>query len=239
MRHDCCATDSINRTVPRAQVLLRAPLGQRVGRLSALLALAIISAGCASTQAPADSGLAGQWQLDAVASDNVEARVKQSIDRAEARERERLRSGYGAVAGMRTGPAGSEAGSDSGGPYFPTPRVGPDFAQLRAHLLQILAAPMSLSLQVQPDSVTVQSDRLPARSYQPGESFVRFDEYGNATVSSGWSGNAFFVRQRYLGRGTLTERYEVDPKSGMLTYTRALKDPTVGSIELKSIYHHG
>ena len=116
-----------------------------------------------------------------------------------------------------------------------TPVIGPDFAQLRAHLLQVLGAPPSLSLSVAQDSVVIRSDNLPARDYQPGESFVRFDEYGNATVSCGWSGQAFVVRERYLGHAALTERYEVDPKSGTLTYTRELKDPALGNIELKSV----
>src|SRR5262249_50684357 len=141
------------------------------------------------------------------------------------------------------GPAGSGNGSDSSSNGNEPPQVvamlvlGPDFGQLRTHLLQILRAPPNLSLSVGDVSVTIQIDHLPARDYQPGESFVRFDEYGNANVSSGWSGQAFVVRERYMSRAALTERFEVDAKAGTLIYTRELKDPAVGSIALKSVYH--
>ncbi len=222
---------------PRVALRSRSAGVLRVGALrgSALGALVAVLAACATTQAPADTALGGEWQLDAAASDDVPARITQVIARAEARFRQRVRNGYGAA---NPGFGRGQGGDAGGGALLPTPMVGPDFPQLRTHLLQILTAPPGLSLQVQPDTVTVQSDHLPASDYQPGESFVRFDEYGNATVSSGWSGQAFVVRHRYLGGGALTERYEVDPKSGILTYTRDLKDPTVGHVELKSIYHH-
>jgi hypothetical protein len=222
---------------PKVALRSRGARVLRVSALGALGALVAVLTGCATTQAPADTGLSGQWQLDAAASDNVPARVTRLIAQAEARLRKRLRSGYGAANPVLSRDQGGDAGGSA--VLLPMPVVGPDFQQLRTHLLQLLTAPASLSLQVQPDTVTIQSDHLPANDYQPGESFVRFDEYGNATVSSGWSGQAFVVRHRYLSSGALTERYEVDPKSGILTYTRDLKDPTVGPIELKSIYHHG
>jgi len=191
--------------------------------------------GCASTKAPTDVNLSGQWQLDTAASDNVDTRVAQAVDRAEARWRQRVRNmSYGrsrAVSGDEMGQPGSEL-------VIATPLIGPDFHQLSQHLLQILGAPPSLRLDVQEETVTIQNDHLPSRDYQPGEPFVRFDEYGNATVSCGWSGSAFVVHERYMSHASMTERYEVDVKTGTLTYTRELKDPTVGNIELKSVYHH-
>jgi hypothetical protein len=207
----------------------------RTGAL-ALIGAAVVGTllcGCASTKAPTDPGLNGQWQLDAASSDDVETEVSQAVDRAEARQRQRIR----AIARSRGIPSGDEMGQPGSEPVVATPFIGADFQQLHQHLLQVLTAPPSLRLEVQEETVTVQSDHLPARDYQPGESFVRFDEYGNATVGSAWSGRAFVVRQHYMSHATLTERYEVDPKSGTLTYTRVLKDPTVGNIELKSVYH--
>ena len=194
--------------------------------------------GCASTKAPTDVDLGGQWQLDAASSDNVDARVTQAVDRAEARQRQRMRA-MGMYGGRSRGTAnGEEMGQPGSEPVVATPFIGPDFKQLHQHLLQILTAPSTLRLDVQDQTVTIQSDRLPARDYQPGEPFVRFDEYGNATVSASWSGPAFVLHERYMSHATLTERYEVDAKSGTLTYTRQLKDPTVGTVELKSVYHH-
>jgi hypothetical protein len=217
-----------------------------------LSALAAVAA-CVAARAPADSELAGNWQLDPTVSDNVETQVTQAVNKAEEKERQRRRRLVGGAGeadggGSRSrrggsGPAGSGAGNDTGSETNEPPQVvaipflGPDFGQLRTHLLQILGAPPILSLSVGEVSVTIQSDHLPARDYQPGESFVRVDEYGNANVSSGWSGQAFVVRERYTSRAALTERYEFDPKAGTLIYTRELKDPAVGSIELKSVYH--
>lgn len=203
---------------------------------AAALTASATLAGCASTKAPADADLSGQWQLDAGSSDDVDAAVAKAVDRAEARQRRRA-SAMGAAAGRGRG-IGDESGQPGAGPIISTPIIGPDFGQLRQHLLQVLTAPSTLRLDVQEDTVTIQSDHLPARDYQPGEHFVRFDEYGNATVRSAWSGRAFVVRERYMSHADLSERFEVDPKSGTLTYTRELKDPTVGTIELKSVYHH-
>jgi hypothetical protein len=205
--------------------------------LGAAAGAAIALCGCASTRAPSDVDLSGQWQLDASSSDNLEARVKQAVDRAEARQRERARQLGVAVARSRGASSGDEMGPGSEA-VVSTPFIGPDFRHLHERLVQILGAPASLRLDVQDQTVTIQSDQLPPRDYQTGEHFVRFDEYGNATVSSSWSGRAFVVHERYMSRATLTERYEVDPKADALTYTRELKDPTVGNIELKSVYHH-
>jgi hypothetical protein len=206
-------------------------------------AAVIVFCGCASTKAPTDIDLSGQWQLDTAASDNVEARVTEAVDRADARWQRQLRAratAMGLPVGRGRSPSsGDEMGQPGSEQVVSNPFIGPDFDQLHQHLVQILAAPSTLRLDVQEQeqAVTIQSDHLPARDYQPGEHFVRFDEFGNATVSSGWSGRAFVVHERYMSHATLTERYEVDPKSGTLTYTRVLKDPTVGNIELKSVYH--
>jgi len=201
-------------------------------------AAALVLFACASTKAPTDIDLGGQWQLDAASSDNVDARVSQAVDRAEARQRQRMRTmaAQNRARGLSSGDEMPQSGSE---PVVSVPFIGTDFKQLHQHLLQILGAPSSLRLDVQDQTVTIQSDRLPARDYQPGEPLVRFDEYGNATVSASWSGPAFVLHEHYMSHATLTERYEVDAKSGTLTYTRQLKDPSVGTIELKSIYHHG
>jgi hypothetical protein len=200
-------------------------------------AAAMVLFGCASTKAPTDVDLGGQWQLDAASSDNVDARVTQAVDRAEARQSQRMRT-MAAQNRARGLSSGDEMGQPGSEPVVSVPFIGTDFKQLHQHLLQILTAPSTLRLDVQDQTVTIQSDRLPARDYQPDEPFVRFDEYGNAKVSANWSGPAFVLHERYMSHATLTERYEVDAKSGTLTYTRQLKDPTVGTIELKSVYHH-
>src|SRR5579862_1397498 len=224
------------RTPVSAASLRRALRARALALGAAAIAASVIVCGCASTKAPTDVNLTGLWQLDTAASDNVDTRVAQAVDRAEARWRQRVRNmSYG---GRSRAVSGDEMGQPGSEPVIAAPLIGPDFAGLSQHLRQILCAPPSLRLDIQEETVTIQSDHLPSRDYQPGESFVRFDEYGNATVSCGWSGSAFIVHQRYMSHASMTERYEVDTKTGTLTYTRELKDPTVGSIELKSVYHH-
>lgn len=225
-----------------SHVPLRSTAAGGTSRVAALALVAALAAGtiaaCVSTQPPADTDpqLSGQWQLNSSASDHLEARVAQAVDRAEAQQRRRI-SAYERERARAEANA-DESAQPGSEPMMPMPFIGPDFKQLRARLLQILAAPLYLNLQVRAGAVTIQSDQLPERDYAPGESFLRVDEYGSATVSCGWSGRVFVIRQRYTSRAELTERFEVDPKTGTLTYTRTLKDPTVGDIGLKSVYHH-
>lgn len=217
---------------------------------------------CATTQAPVDSPLNGQWRLDPAASDNVNAKIAAAISSAQKKLRDRRRylarrtgvDGNGGPNGGNSGAGGPASGSDASGAggadspsgedeSFDSPgdifgnggSIGPDFRQLREHLLQALGAPSVLVLKVQPDVVDIQHDALPAREYRAGEVITRFDEYGTARLDSKWSGGAFTLRQRYTNGARLIERFEVD-SSGALVYTRSLADPTIGKLEIKSVY---
>lgn len=114
--------------------------------------------------------------------------------------------------------------------------IGPDFKQLHDLLLQTLDPPASLIIDVQSEVIEFRQDNLPARDYRPGEVLTRLDEYGTARLKSYWFGNAFILRESYTDGAKLTERYEVDPRDGMLRCTRTLQDPTIGKLELKSVY---
>ena len=209
---------------------------------------------CATTTTPTDSGLSGRWQLDAGASDDVTAKVSGAIARAEAKRRERQnlgRHGGGAGSGGGGGDegggdegAGADSGTaaaggdfDVGGNLGANEVIGPDFRDLRERLQQTLASPSHLRLDVQPGLVDIQRDGLPAREYHPGESITRFDEYGAARLDSSWSGKAFVLRQRYTSGARVIERYELDA-AGALLYSRSLEDPTVGKLQIKSLYRH-
>jgi hypothetical protein len=224
---------------------------QRRSLLAATLCGALLAA-CVTTQAPVNSGLTGQWQLDAAASDNVAMVVSSAIGKAQARMRKRRArfegsqraGGRGRRGGGDAGsgnPAGADSGTDedldSATDVFGTPTLlGPDFQQLRTNLMDTLGTSTRLSLEIQPDDIHVRRDNLPPRDYQPGERITRYDQYGAANVSSRWDGQAFELRERYTTGARLVERYDVDA-AGALVYTRTLQDPTVGKLTVRSIYH--
>lgn len=226
--------------MPKTTVLFARPLAAAVA-VAALLA----SSACTTTQAPADSQLTGHWRLDPAASDNVSAKLADAISRAQARLRKRRSYlvGRGGTSGGGTGGNGGTGAGGNSDENLDLPgdflgnggRIAPDFRNLRQQLAQNLATPSGLVLDVQPDAVQVQRDALPAHDYASGETITRFDEYGTARLQSSWSGNAFVLRQRYTSGAQLIERYEVDP-NGLLIYSRSLQDPTIGKLEVRSVY---
>jgi len=200
----------------------------------ALSALTALSA-CATTSQPPDARLQGQWQLDSAASDDVPARIAEAIRTAQ-RHRARHSSELGGPPGegapdVTGADAGLDAGELTGGGFI----IGPDFRELRERLQQTLLSPHTLTLSVQSGVVQIQRDDSPGRDYQPGESITRFEEYGTARLTSAWKDEAFVVSERYTSGARLEERYALDAH-GALLYTRSLRDPTVGNIQLRSIY---
>lgn len=250
-----------NRTLP--SWVTRRPRGP-LGALMVMLLPLLVLNSCASTPPPANSALSGHWQLDPKASDDEHALVTQAVNHAQQQMRRRFRAagGPGASAGGPGGPdspggpggagpdgpggpggSGGDAGQDNQDQTFESAgdllgnglRVGPDFRGLRTRLLQALATPHRLFLQVQSDAVAIQFDSLPPRDYQTGEGITEFNEYGTARLEPHWSGQVFEVRQRYTSGARLVERYEVGP-GGALVYTRLLQDPTVGKLTVRGVY---
>jgi hypothetical protein len=210
----------------------------------AALAILATLAGCASTPAPSNTALQGSWQLDGAASDDASARIASAIRTAQERRHRRFagtsRGGAGGVegageAGPGAGPGEGPDGADSAD-FGPNGQIGPDFQQLRQRLQQTLGSPQTLTLQVQPDEVLITRDNLPARDYQPGERLTRFEEYGTALLSAAWKERDFVLAERYTSGARLQERYALDGH-GALVYTRTLRDPTLGRIEIRSLYH--
>ena len=211
-------------------------------RLAMLTAVLLLSLGaCATISVPVDSPLSGRWQLDAPASDNVEATIQQSISSAEAKLRKR-RDRQGATAVRRGNGGGAHPDEDFDAPsdqFGNLGAIGPDFRQLHDLLLQSLTAPSLLVIQVQSGLVNLQHDNLPARGYRPGETDTRFEEYGTSQLQARWLDSAFVLREAYTSGAKLVERYAIDAHDGTLSYTRTLQDPTVGKLVLKSVYRRG
>jgi hypothetical protein len=220
--------------------------GTQLFLLSALL-LAGGLAGCETvTTAPADSHLAGSWNLDKAASDNPETKIAAAMSVAQAKLRHHL-ARYGTDPDDTRAAAAGDA-PDSPDYTYDTPedfrygnpgRVGPDFRGLRLHLREELTPPNALQLDVAGDLVTISSDQLPPRDYRLGERVSRIDEYGTAIISVDWSHDMFELNYKYTSHASHSETYQVDPATGALTVTEQITDPIIGKILVRSVYRRG
>lgn len=207
-----------------------------------------LCAGCLSLRVQASTRAAriqGSWQLDAAASDNTTAAIDKAI--AAQRERQRRRRGRRPPPQQTAASGSTSPGStadDSGDDDFDldegpdgSPARGPgiDFKALRNRLQLALDTPMQLDIRVGVDYVDITPQGLPGRTYRPGERFSRIDEYGTASMRSGWADDAFVLQSRYENRGIRTEKYSVDSE-GRLLISVDLDDPTVGKLRLNSRY---
>jgi hypothetical protein len=220
--------------MPKAKIALG------LTRVPTLLGALLIVTACASTSPPpSDPRLSGHWRLDPAASDNVSQRVAQYVAKAQAAYRRHVRSVYGDAGGPGdgSGPGGGRGGGDSGvGTEDLAMPLPPDFGGRRALIQQTLSAPTDLTIETSGNDVNLESGELPGREYHVGETLSHFDEYGAATISSRWRGTTFELRSSYTSGASLDERYQTDPKTSALTYTRTLRDPQLGRIELHSVY---
>ena len=200
---------------------------------SAGLALAAVAAlgACVSTPGQANAQLQGRWRIDSAASDDASARIASAIRSAQKHRARHYRGGGAGEAPDDTGGSDDVAANN----FDLGARIGPDFPQLRERLLQTLASPGTLTFKVQSDDVQIGRDGLPARDYQPGDTITRFEEYGTAQLKSNWKDQAFVLTERYTSGARLEERYALDAH-GALVYTRSLRDPTLGRIEIRSVY---
>jgi len=225
--------------------------------VSAVLGAAVVAlatSGCAtSTAYPADSHLAGNWQLDRAASDDPDVVIAKAVNQAEARFRKRLaRYGMGAPGGQGSADSAPGQGSPDGAPEGPdysldTPGdryggpglVGPDFRGLRQRLRQALYPPRTLMLDVDDGEVDIGADRLPPREYHVGEKISRIDEYGTAIITPSFVHEQFVLKSRYTSRAQRMDSYNVDPASGALNVTEQITDPMAGRMIVHSVYRRG
>lgn len=216
--------------MPKAKIALG------LTRAAPLLGALLVVTACASTSPPpTDPRLSGHWLLDPAASDNVSQRVAQFVAKAQTAYRRHVRSVYGDAAG--SGEGGGRAGDDNGvGSEDLSRPLPPDFGGRRALVQQTLSAATDLTIETSGNDVKFESGGLPGHEYHVGETLSHFDEYGAATITSRWRGTTFELRSSYTSGASLDERYQTDPKTSALTYTRTLRDPQLGRIELHSLY---
>jgi len=220
----------------------------RLAAFAGAALLASIMSGCeTTTTVPADTRLAGTWELDRTASDDPDSKIAHAMGVAQARLRKALaRYGYGPESADRDRPPADSA-SDAPDYTYDTPgdryggpgRVGPDFRGLKLRLHQALAPAPELKLGVQGDLVSVTDVPLPPRDYRLNERLSRIDEYGTASITASWTHEEFVLKSNYSSHASRSDTYQVDPSSGQLVLTRLLIDPTVGRITVRSVYRRG
>lgn len=177
--------------------------------------------------------MAGDWQLDAAASEDFDRKLVSLL----AQQRERMRpkrsrgnAGSGGDRDDRSGVIARINELDALG-------VPPEEAdKVRARLTSELRPPAKLRIELAGDAVEITGDADPARRFLPGQTVSRIDVSGAASVSSGWDQNAFVVRARYTNRGERSWRYEIEPAGGALRLNFEAQDPEFGNFKLQTRY---
>lgn len=170
--------------------------------------------------------IAGQWQLDAVNSDDFDRKL---VPLLEIQRRRMLpRHGSVGVAGSRRG------GENEDVEALIMPPEEPE--KVRARLTAELRPPKTLNVVVAGDAVEIAGDAEPARRFLPGQSVSRIDSSGAASLLSGWDQRAFVVRARFTNRASRSWRYEVEPATGTLRVNFEADDSEFGKLTLLTHY---
>ena len=223
-----------------------APPRPRAPRIALAAALAAgagaaLLAGCASLDTQPKGGgaaIAGRWQIDGAHSDDFDARLDQWLEAHRKKMRELRRRGYGEPGdpGAESGEGqGGGRGGDSRGPpaLFMAPE---DPLRERNRAAEELRPPAGLEIVVAGDVIRIAVDSEPARQFVPGEKVTRIDSGGAAELQSGWEGDAFIVRARYLHKAQREWRYERERATGLLKVDFLDTDPDYGRFELHLRY---
>ena len=201
----------------------------RISWPTTALAIILATSGCATlatqpTSAPVS--IAGQWQLDAVNSDDFDRKL---VPLLEIQRRRMLpRHGSVGVAGGRRG------GENEDVEALIMPPEEPE--KVRARLAAELRPPKTLNVVVTGDVVEIAGDAEPARRFLPGQSVSRIDTSGAASLLSGWDQGAFVVRAHYTNRASRSWRYEVEPATGTLRVYFEADDSEFGKLTLQTQY---
>jgi hypothetical protein len=221
-----------------------------VGTLAAAALAAL--AGCRSLDVrPAEptSGLSGQWQRDAAASDDFDHKLTALLDTLRRRTGPRHGAFSSTAAGGSGGGGGRRGGGRSGGSEdadaaggsgetesdaLGVPLEEPDKA--RARLADELRPPAALRIAMDGAAVQITGDAEPMRQFFPGTSVSRIDASGAASLTSGWQKNVFVVSARYTDKATRSWHYELERASGLLRVSFDANDPEFGHLTLLTRY---
>lgn len=183
----------------------------------------------------ADPRLDGDWQLDASASDDFEAKLATLAEALRAKQRNRRRAMD--AAGNPGGPGGYGAMDEFGQvPGLMQEPPSETHDELRERLGETYRPPSRLLIRSRDGEIGMLGDAPPPRRYSLDETVTRMDVSGTATLSTSWSGTSLVVAARYTNRLRSEQRYSVDKTGGVLNVTLQLIDPIAGKLQLRSTY---
>jgi hypothetical protein len=198
----------------------------------ALATLLLCAAAPALSASKADSRLDGDWHLDAAASDDFDAKLKQMAEAMRAKRRNQR----GSPGGSR-GSEGYGASDENGqvpGLLQELPSETRD--ELRDRLGGTYRPPAHLRIHLLDGEIGLLGDAPPERRYSLVETVTRMDVSGTSTLSAGWSGNALVITARYTNRARSDQRYSVDQSGNILTVALQLTESNGGKLQVHSTY---
>jgi hypothetical protein len=198
-----------------------------------LAVLGLSGAAAASAAATMDCGsLCGHWQLDAAASDPVEARVDAALETWRPPRSPRLRSDRPA------GPPGAEPETPD---FLRMPPNRPDRGQLRDELLAALKPSERLHISVAGADVVIGAtdDARAARRYSPGVPHARIDAQGTTRIRAALSAGKFTLTERGERGRDYAETYTVQRADGSLMVERQITRAGLKTLRVVAIYRPG
>ncbi len=200
---------------------------RRVWAPSAVLAALLSTAGCHNLKPeppPAATTMAGDWRVDATASDNFDQKLAEVVQQARRHDQPRPPM-----------PSGPPSGS---GAHEIQPLQMPmeETDKLRTRLADDLRPANKLRIAFIGEGLEITRDSDPVRQFLPAQSISRIDTSGAFTVSCGWDQGAFVIRAKYTTRGTRTWRIEHDVASDTLRVTFNANNPQYGHLDLQTLY---
>lgn len=180
----------------------------------------------------ADPRLDGDWQFDATASDNFDAKLSRMAEELRAKRRNRRNAMV-----SRGGPGGYGAADEFGQVPGLVQELPPETRdELLDRLGETYRPPAHLHIQSHDDEISMRGDAPPERRYSLAETVTRMDASGTSTLTTSWSGSALVVAARYTNRARSEQRYGVDRTGTVLTVTLQLNDPIGGKLQVHSTY---
>ncbi len=187
-----------------------------------------------------DARLYGDWQLDAAASDDFEAKLKHMAEELLARRRSQ-RSAWGAFPGSSGAGADGTDPSATGDPYGQVPGLSMELPpenqeELRDRLAGTYRPPSRLHIRAMGSEIGMLGDTPPERRFNLDETVTRMDVSGTAQLRTSWSGSTLLVDSRYTNRARSEQRFSLDRSGEVLTVTVLLTEPNGGRLQLHTAY---
>ena len=178
---------------------------------------------------PAVCAPCGEWQLDAAASQPVEAAINAALEQYKEPRPPRRRA-------MR-GDLDSETNAEFQA-SLDEPPPGPNRrTRLRENLRRLLQSPATLRLRQDREDIVIEAQGGPTRRVTPGEPHARVDELGTARIASKWRNpNTLTVTEKYSRKTENREIYALAAAKRVLHVTRSVSRQGLPAVTVHSTY---